>query len=135
MFEFKLPDVGEGIHEAEILEWKVAEGDRVTEGDSLVSMSTDKVDVELPSPRSGVVRELNGRPGEVVTVGTVLVRIEEATQSSAVAPESVAVAQAAAVPEAAAPVGSDGGGQFSSSRCSNCGVSPGPMQINCPVLR
>ncbi len=109
MFEFKLPDIGEGIHEAEIVEWKVAEGDRVTEGDSLVSVSTDKVDVELPSPRSGVVRQVSGQPGEVITVGTVLVRIDEATQSGAVAPESVAVAQTAAAPEAASPVAADGG--------------------------
>ena len=108
MFEFKLPDIGEGIHEAEIVEWKVAEGDRVTEGDSLVSVSTDKVDVELPSPRSGVVRQVSGQPGEVITVGTVLVRIDEATQSGAVAPESVAVAQTAAAPEAASPVAADG---------------------------
>jgi pyruvate/2-oxoglutarate dehydrogenase complex dihydrolipoamide acyltransferase (E2) component len=76
VYDFKLPDIGEGIHEAEIIEWKVTIGDRVHEGDSLVSVSTDKVDVELPSPRSGVVSALHGEAGDVITVGTVIVRID-----------------------------------------------------------
>ncbi|MFT7619065.1 MAG: pyruvate/2-oxoglutarate dehydrogenase complex dihydrolipoamide acyltransferase (E2) component, partial [Planctomycetota bacterium] len=52
-FEFKLPDLGEGVAEGEIVEWKVAVGDTVTEDQPLVEVMTDKATVEIPSPRAG----------------------------------------------------------------------------------
>ncbi len=76
MFEFKLPDVGEGIHEAELLEWRVAPGDRVKEGDEIAVINTDKITVELPSPRAGIITAIHGEIGEVIEVGTVLVEID-----------------------------------------------------------
>jgi pyruvate dehydrogenase E2 component (dihydrolipoamide acetyltransferase) len=76
MFEFKFPDVGEGIAEGELLRWVVEVGQTVAEHQPLVEMETDKAMVELPSPVAGVVRELRGEPGDLVPVGMVLALIE-----------------------------------------------------------
>ncbi|MBT7636355.1 MAG: 2-oxo acid dehydrogenase subunit E2 [Rhodospirillaceae bacterium] len=98
MFEFKLPDVGEGIHEAELLEWRVAPGDRVKEGDEIAVINTDKITVELPSPRTGVITAIHGDVGDVIEVGTVLVEIasEDSAQGTMDAP---ATATALAPPQ------------------------------------
>ena len=76
MYEFILPDIGEGISEALLISWSIKAGDRVEEGDELATISTDKVDVELPSPRTGVVTELCWKPGDTVQVGSVFLRID-----------------------------------------------------------
>lgn len=86
-FEFKLPDIGEGIHEAELLEWSVCAGDRIKEGQDVAVMNTDKVAVDLPSPRSGTVVSLHGKVGDVITVGTVIM-VLEMQDAAAVAPEA-----------------------------------------------
>ena len=98
MFEFRLPDVGEGIHEAELLEWRVAPGDRVKEGDEIAVINTDKITVELPSPRTGVITAIHGDVGDVIEVGTVLVEIasEDSAQGTMDAP---ATATALAPPQ------------------------------------
>ena len=75
-FEFKLPDVGEGIHEAELLSWSIKPGDRIKEGQDIAVLNTDKVTVDLPSPRSGTVVSLHGKPGDIITVSSVLLVIE-----------------------------------------------------------
>jgi len=82
MIEFKFPDVGEGIAEGEIVRWLVAVGDRVRVHQPIVEMETDKAVVELPSPRSGVIRELRGAVGDTVAVGAVLAVIEEAEETA-----------------------------------------------------
>ncbi len=74
--EFILPDLGEGVHEAELIKWRVAVGDTVKEHDILAEMETDKALVEVPSPRSGVIKALNGDEGEILNVGNVLVEYE-----------------------------------------------------------
>jgi pyruvate dehydrogenase E2 component (dihydrolipoamide acetyltransferase) len=84
--EFLLPDVGEGIAEAEILGWLVAPGDRVVEGQPLVEISTDKVNVELPSPWDGTVTALHHAVGDVVPVGTALLTIDADRASGSVPP-------------------------------------------------
>jgi len=71
--EFILPDLGEGVHEAELIKWRVSVGDHVNEHDILAEMETDKALVEVPSPREGVIASLNGKEGEVLKVGIVLV--------------------------------------------------------------
>lgn len=68
---FILPDLGEGVHEAELISWKVKPGDRVEEHQVVAEMETDKALVEVPSPRAGVIAELNGNPGDILKVGTV----------------------------------------------------------------
>ena len=62
-FEFKFPDVGEGIHEGRIIEWLVKEGDIVKVDAPLVKVETDKAVVELPSPAAGTVLKIHWRPG------------------------------------------------------------------------
>jgi pyruvate dehydrogenase E2 component (dihydrolipoamide acetyltransferase) len=76
-FEVRLPDIGEGIAEAEIVRWKVAPGEAVHEDQPLVEVMTDKANVEIPSPRNGRVARLCAAEGQVVPVGSVLVEIEE----------------------------------------------------------
>jgi len=75
-FEFKLPDIGEGIAEAEIVAWHVAVGDTVEEDQQLADMMTDKATVEMESPVAGKVVELAGEVGEMVPIGSVLAVIE-----------------------------------------------------------
>jgi pyruvate dehydrogenase E2 component (dihydrolipoyllysine-residue acetyltransferase) len=74
-YEFKLPDLGEGLTEGEVARWLVAEGQEVAEDDPLVEIQTDKTTVEIPSPAAGVVSRILVPEGEVVPVGTVLVVI------------------------------------------------------------
>ena len=75
-FTFKLPDIGEGIAEAEIVAWHVAVGDQVEEDQNIADMMTDKATVEMESPVSGVVVELAGEVGDQVPIGSALVVIE-----------------------------------------------------------
>jgi pyruvate dehydrogenase E2 component (dihydrolipoamide acetyltransferase) len=82
VFQFKLPDLGEGVHEGEILQWYVKAGDVVKEDDPLVEVETDKAAVTIPAPRSGKVVEIASAVGQTVTVGTVIVTIEEANGAS-----------------------------------------------------
>ena len=77
MFEFKLPDLGEGIQEGELIKWYVKVGDKIKEDDPLCDLETDKATVTIPSPRAGVIAELKVNPGETLPVGSVLVKINE----------------------------------------------------------
>lgn len=70
---FILPDLGEGVHEAELIKWRVSPGDTVEEHDILAEMETDKALVEVPSPRGGVIGTLHGEPGQILKVGEPLV--------------------------------------------------------------
>src|SRR5437867_1290103 len=74
-FEVKLPDIGEGVAEGEIVRWLVKAGESVKEDQPLVEVMTDKASVEIPSPRSGTIEAILVEEGAVVPVGTVLVRI------------------------------------------------------------
>ena len=75
-YVFKLPDVGEGTAEAEIVAWHVAIGDHVQEDQNLVDVMTDKATVEMTSPVSGIVVSLNGSPGDMAAVGAALVELD-----------------------------------------------------------
>src|SRR5258708_21191897 len=78
----KLPDVGEGVAEAEIVEWHVAVGQSVLEDQVLAAVMTDKATVEIPSPVAGTVVALGGEVGSVLAVGAELVRLEVAGSGS-----------------------------------------------------
>jgi pyruvate dehydrogenase E2 component (dihydrolipoamide acetyltransferase) len=86
--EFRLPDLGEGLTEAEIVQWLVNEGDTVALNQPLVEVETEKALVEIPSPFAGVVETLHGQVGEQVQVGAVLIaiRVEEDAAGAAEAP-------------------------------------------------
>ncbi len=87
-YEFKLPDIGEGVSEGEILKWLVKEGDFVKEDQPLVEIMTDKVNVQIPSPRTGKVSKILVREGEVAKVGQTIVVIEEEGVASKQEPQS-----------------------------------------------
>jgi pyruvate dehydrogenase E2 component (dihydrolipoyllysine-residue acetyltransferase) len=82
VYEFKLPDLGEGLTEGEIGRWLVGEGQEIAEDDPLVEIATDKTTVEIPSPAAGVVSKILVGEGEVVPVGTLLVVIDGAKAES-----------------------------------------------------
>jgi pyruvate dehydrogenase E2 component (dihydrolipoamide acetyltransferase) len=100
-YEFKLPDLGEGLTEGEIARWLVAEGQEIAEDDPLVEIQTDKTTVEIPSPAAGTVLRILVAEGDVVPVGTVLVEIGGDGAERAAAPEPAVAATAAASPESA----------------------------------
>ncbi len=76
-FEFRLPDLGEGIAEGELVRWVAKEGDTVIEHEELLEVETDKALVKVPSPKSGILLKINAKPGEKVSVGEVLCVIGE----------------------------------------------------------
>ena len=86
-YEFKLPDLGEGLTEGEVAKWLVAVGDEIAEDAPLVEIMTDKTTVEIPSPAAGTVLQILVAEGEVAPVGSVLVVIgsERATHAAAAA--------------------------------------------------
>ena len=83
LYQFKLPDIGEGIAEAEIVAWHVKVGDKVEEDQQLADMMTDKATVEMESPVAGVVKSLAGEVGDQIAIGSVLVEIETEGGASA----------------------------------------------------
>ncbi|MCL4301424.1 MAG: 2-oxo acid dehydrogenase subunit E2 [Anaerolineae bacterium] len=86
MYEFKLPDVGEGIHEAEILKWLVKVGERVAQDQPMLEIQTDKAVVEIPSPVAGAIAEIRAEAGSMTQVGDVLVVIEPGNGQTTPAP-------------------------------------------------
>ena len=93
---FKLPDIGEGIAEAELADWLVRVGDMVQEDDPICEVTTDKATVEIPASATGRVTWLAGSPGEIIAIGGDLIRIE--TEG---APDSAAAADPVKAPEPA----------------------------------
>ena len=77
-FELRLPDIGEGVAEGEIVRWLVAEGATVREDDLLVEVLTDKANIEIPSPVNGVLAKILAQSGRTVKVGEVIALIETA---------------------------------------------------------
>lgn len=99
VYEFKLPDIGEGIAEGEVVKWLVKEGAEVKENQPLVEIMTDKVNVEIPSPRNGTILKLMAKEGEAVKVGQVLLVIaEKGEQTSAPAPLPTATPATTPIP-------------------------------------
>ncbi|MFI6034064.1 dihydrolipoamide acetyltransferase family protein [Streptomyces sp. NPDC051315] len=110
--EFKMPDVGEGLTEAEILKWYVQPGDTVTDGQVVCEVETAKAAVELPIPYDGVVRELRFPEGTTVDVGTAIITVDVAGGAApAGAPAPAPAAAVPAEPEAAAPKAEGSGRQ------------------------
>ncbi len=98
-FSFKLPDLGEGTVEAEIVEWRVKVGDHVHEDQVIAEMMTDKAAVEVPAPVSGTVVALTGQPGDMIAVGAELIVFDTGGAAAAApAPAEAAAATAAAAP-------------------------------------
>jgi len=118
-YQFKLPDIGEGIHEGEIVKWFVKPGDEVKEDDVLAEVQNDKAVVEIPSPVDGTIKEILAEEGTTAVVGDVIVTIDaegyedeespaQADAQQAPAPEEKTAAKE---PEKAATPASDTAGQ------------------------
>src|ERR1700727_3775743 len=110
-FTFKMPDLGEGTVDAEIVAWHTKPGDTVNEDQLIVEVMTDKAAVEVPAPVSGRVLSITGSPGDKIAVGSPLIVFEtgagaaapEATTATATPAPSAAAQEPAAAASAAAP--------------------------------
>src|SRR5688500_18194970 len=87
-YEFKLPDIGEGVVEGEIVRWLVNEGDVIAHDQPMVEVMTDKATVEIPAPRPGKVLSRHYAEGQLCPVGKVLITIDDGTATAAQAPEA-----------------------------------------------
>ncbi len=90
-FVFKLPDIGEGVVEGEVVQWHVSVGDSVSEDDPIVDVMTDKATVTIPSPVSGVISSLSGDVGDMIAVGSSLMEIESEGEGGGPAAEDAEV--------------------------------------------
>src|SRR5436189_128076 len=102
LISIEMPAMGESVTEGTVLEWHVSEGDSVEEGQTVVEVSTDKVDAEVPAPASGTIAKLLVEPDEVVKVGQALA---EMTAGAAPSKPAASSAEAAEAAPAAAPSG------------------------------
>jgi 2-oxoisovalerate dehydrogenase E2 component (dihydrolipoyl transacylase) len=106
-FEFRLPDIGEGIAEAEVVAWHVKIGDTIAEDQGIADMMTDKATVEMESPVSGVVIELAGEVGDMIPIGSTLVVIETEGDVETSTPASTEPAKAPPAPASDPLAGTD----------------------------
>jgi pyruvate dehydrogenase E2 component (dihydrolipoamide acetyltransferase) len=135
--EFKLPDIGEGVTEGEIVNWLVQEGDAVAENQEMVEVMTDKATVTIGAPKAGKVSERRYKVGDTVPVGEILIVIDlEAGGAAAEAPKPAAAPAAPAAP-AAAPAPAPSGGPVASAvgdiRETLPGMSPEPARAPAPA--
>ena len=101
IYAFKLPDIGEGVVEGEVVEWMVSVGDVVKEDDPILSVMTDKATVEIPSPVDGKVTKIIGEPGDILPVGEVCIEFEVDGAGNASASAEEAEPKPEPVPEPA----------------------------------
>src|SRR5688572_10957837 len=86
IIELQMPQMGESVTEGTILEWHVSEGEEVSEGDTIVEVSTDKIDAEVPAPASGVITKIMAQPDDTVSVGQVLAQLDTNGAGNGAAP-------------------------------------------------
>ena len=98
-FAFKMPDIGEGVVEGEVVEWMVAVGDTVKEDDPILSVMTDKATVEIPSPVDGTVTKVVGEAGDILPVGVVCIEFEVEGAGNASASEEASAKKVAPEPK------------------------------------
>jgi pyruvate dehydrogenase E2 component (dihydrolipoamide acetyltransferase) len=135
--EFILPDLGEGVHEAELISWKVQVGQTVDEHQILAEMETDKALVEVPSPRPGVIASLHGNPGEILHVGNVLVTYaSEGASNGMTEPKPSAKPAEASAAKSAPEQREDAGTVVGAMSASAAGVSAEPGKaLATPAVR
>ncbi|MDB4896637.1 MAG: pyruvate/2-oxoglutarate dehydrogenase complex, dihydrolipoamide acyltransferase component [Firmicutes bacterium] len=144
--EFKLPDIGEGLHEAELLQWLVKEGDMVREDQPLLEVQTDKASVEIPSPVQGKVVQLLGKVGDTLHVGSVVVIFDDGKGATATdtqkqkdnpdkvtesqAPAKQAERPAQAAPAATAPAQAATAPAAASEAATSAAAAPSPAHAS-----
>ncbi len=104
LVDVTLPEMGESVTEGSIVEWRKHVGDFVAEGDPLVEVTTDKVDVEVPATASGVVTQIAAREGETVSIGSLLARIDTAQEGNGAAAPAAAIGNGAPLRASAPPI-------------------------------
>ncbi len=134
-FEFRLPDIGEGVAEGEVVRWFVKEGDVVREDAPLVSVLTDKANVEIPSPRSGKVLTIHAQVGEKVKVGGLLVTIDAGPGGAAASPGASPAAPTPASIAGGRPTASAPTPAPSSAPAASTAASPGAIVPASPYVR
>lgn len=122
MYEFKLPDVGEGIHEAEVLKWLVKAGDEVAQDQPILEIQTDKAIVEIPSPVAGTVAEIRAEAGTMANVGDTLIIFETGEAAKKTEPKVEAIT-------------SPNGQQAPAAESSMGIVGPGRRVLAAPYVR
>src|SRR5258708_2552039 len=90
--DFALPELGEGVYEAELVRWLVAPGDTVKHGQSLMEVMTDKATMEVPSPFEGTIHALNAQPGQQIKIGSVVLSYDGSMVGSGAATASAPAA-------------------------------------------
>ena len=131
--EFRLPDLGEGIHEAQVVNVLVAEGDRVTEDQMVLEVETDKAAVELPVPFAGVITKLNVEVGQTVSVGDVLIVVGgDGEAAPAATSRKTATPKVATAPASAGIVG-QGAGHLRGGEGVGAVVADSPQRCVGPV--
>src|SRR5687768_2716689 len=125
-----MPEMGESVTEGTVLEWHVSEGDSISEGDTIVEISTDKVDAEVPAPASGTVTKIMAQPDETVNVGQEIAEIDPNGAPSGDAGANGGGEQAAATEEAEEkpaeePAGGDGDAESGKATTDDASVSAG----------
>ncbi|MCA0241643.1 MAG: 2-oxo acid dehydrogenase subunit E2 [Proteobacteria bacterium] len=140
LYAIKMPDIGEGIAEVELVAWRVQPGDAVAEDQVLADVMTDKATVEIPSPVAGTVLSLGGVPGQAMAVGSELIRLEVAGEgnvkagaAASAAPRAAAAAAAAPVPAAAPPAPAAQAAQVERQPSVPPPPSPSPSPPAAPV--
>src|ERR1700722_4850376 len=114
--DFALPELGEGVYEAEVVRWLVKPGDTVKRGQSLLEVLTDKATMEVPSPFIGTITKLSAEPGQQIKVGSVILAYDGAPVAAGVAAESKAPAAKQSLPErVAAPVNNERNGSVATA--------------------
>ncbi len=128
-YEFRFPDVGEGIAEGEVVKWLVKEGNVVKEHDVIVKIETSKAIVDIPSPRAGTILRINFREGQTVKVGEVLAVIGEKSERLAPKEEKTVPLPAATTPQrGVAVVGELEEAKISGAACNVCNARFGNQQ-------
>ena len=123
-YEFRLPDIGEGLHEAEILQWLVAVGDEITQDQPIVEVQTDKAAAELSTPVGGKVLALGGDIGAMIKVGDVLIKLETSAETGS----SIEAAMDSAMPLV-------NNRQVTSDQQSQAPVASGKKVLAAPAVR
>ncbi|HEY3363755.1 MAG TPA: dihydrolipoamide acetyltransferase family protein [Symbiobacteriaceae bacterium] len=132
--EFKLPDVGEGLHEAELLKWLVDEGDYVREDQPLMEVQTDKAAVEITSPVNAQVSQLMGAPGDILHVGNVVVVFGDGKAGTVPGEKEAEAAVAVAAPAGTEPRAAAGVAVLAATEAAPATV-PGGRALAAPATR
>ena len=125
-FVFNLPDIGEGIAEAEIVAWHVKIGDRIEEDQPIADMMTDKATVEMESPAAGIVSKIAGEEGDVIAIGSMLIEIE--TDNDDVEAETAVVAETPKSDVITSPAESDVTTSWGNSKGTESDVTTSPVE-------